>query len=305
MIPRNTALGFFIGEVPKEHHARLFEQKCSGATEFVRDSSAPSGSWAGASSDGNYSNNAFYRTRNLAIDFIPVPGETKKGLGVLREHSDARNKTIQDILAMSADAQSPRYRDLRVGFSVLELPSDLLPRFLDARERGELEFLDCRSGWIPSSRSRHPSSAVLFRWPAAPDPIIAAEKIVSLTYYDDSNYKDEAARVLNHVPPTPTQNNQPEQHKQQGQPETAAQERTPMATCSIPKVETVVLVDNWRIDSFTNDTIVSYIRSQKAAIEELEKMNDVPVSRITAEIERRKAVLADFIKAADALPATK
>ena len=78
-----------------------------------------------------------------------------------------------------------------------------------------------------------------------------------------------------------------------------------MATCSIPKIETVVLVDNQRIDSFTNDTIVSYIRSQKAAIEKLEKMNDVPVSRITAEIERRRAVLADFIKAADALPATK
>ena len=69
------------------------------------------------------------------------------------------------------------------------------------------------------------------------------------------------------------------------------------------KLETKTFANDIDIATLTAQDLAKNIKAHQEDIEELKKLNETPVAKITAEIEKREVALKAFIAAVNALPA--
>ena len=69
------------------------------------------------------------------------------------------------------------------------------------------------------------------------------------------------------------------------------------------KLETKTYADGADLGTLSVQKIAGEIKAHQEDIDELKKLNAVPVAKITAEISKREAALKAFIAAVNALPA--
>ena len=101
--------------------------------------------------------------------------------------------------------------------------------------------------------------------------------------------------------PKPKSKPEPES-KPESEPKTR-KEGNSMNRAAPIKLETKTYADDANIRTLSVQKIADEIKAHLEDIDELKKLNAVPVAKITAEISRREAALKAFIAAVNALPA--